>query len=125
EIVEQGRAQELLRAPQHPYTRNLLGSQVNSGQQRIPRRILSYQQQPEAHWLLPKKRDEAEGATPLLELKGIDVRYGTSRFFDRLRSIDRTFRATKGINLSIAPGETIGLVGESGCGKSSLAKTVA
>jgi peptide/nickel transport system ATP-binding protein/oligopeptide transport system ATP-binding protein len=35
-----------------------------------------------------------------------------------------TVHAVDGVNLSIAPGETLGLVGESGCGKSSLARCI-
>src|SRR5258705_3911116 len=33
-------------------------------------------------------------------------------------------KAVDGVNLAIAPGETLGLVGESGCGKSTVARLI-
>ena len=37
------------------------------------------------------------------------------------RTLDGTVRAVDGVSLEIKPGETLGLVGESGCGKSVTA----
>ncbi|MBT6449870.1 MAG: ATP-binding cassette domain-containing protein, partial [Verrucomicrobiales bacterium] len=34
-------------------------------------------------------------------------------------------KAVDGVSLTIMPGETLGLVGESGCGKSTFGKTIA
>ncbi|NCC51622.1 MAG: ATP-binding cassette domain-containing protein [Spartobacteria bacterium] len=59
---------------------------------------------------------------PLLELR--DVR---TWFPIRRGILSRTIghvRAVDGVNLSIHPGETVGLVGESGCGKTTLARTI-
>ncbi|NDC27590.1 MAG: ATP-binding cassette domain-containing protein, partial [Actinobacteria bacterium] len=49
---------------------------------------------------------------PTLELRDLRVAY-------RVRGIDR--EVLRGISLSIQPGEAYGLVGESGCGKSTAA----
>lgn len=48
-----------------------------------------------------------------LELRGVEVAY---------RRDGRTMLAVAGVDLAVAPGEVVGLVGESGCGKSSLAR---
>jgi len=45
----------------------------------------------------------------LLDIRGLSIRFYTPEGIGR---------AVEGVNLSIAPGETLGLVGESGCGKS-------
>ena len=47
-----------------------------------------------------------------LELDELDVAY-------RVRGIDR--QVLRGVSLAVRPGETVGLVGESGCGKSTAA----
>ena len=69
---------------------------------------------------------------PLLEIKQLEQRFDVSPgFWDRLH-IDKgrvrydkhIVHAVNGINLHINRGEVFGLVGESGCGKSTVAKTI-
>jgi peptide/nickel transport system ATP-binding protein/oligopeptide transport system ATP-binding protein len=61
-------------------------------------------------------------AVPLLEVNGL------KKYFPLRRGVfQRTVaevRAVDDISFSIAPGETLGLVGESGCGKSTAGKTI-
>jgi len=61
-----------------------------------------------------------ESAAALLELSGVTRSYTTKEGFFNRR--ERVVRAVAGVDLTVAPGETLGLVGESGCGKSTLAR---
>jgi peptide/nickel transport system ATP-binding protein len=54
-------------------------------------------------------------AAPLLEIRGLKVHFATD---------DGMVRAVDGVDLSIARGETLGVVGESGCGKTVSAMSV-
>ena len=57
----------------------------------------------------------------LLEVEDLKLHYPVrGGWFGRRRYV----RAVDGVSFSIRPGETVGLVGESGCGKSSLGRTI-
>ena len=59
---------------------------------------------------------------PILEIDGLTVSYALpSR---RLLGFAREFNAVDGVSLVIERGESLGLVGETGCGKSSLARAI-
>jgi peptide/nickel transport system ATP-binding protein len=64
-------------------------------------------------------------ADPLLEVEGLTKHYTTDEgFLDRLLGDTEVVRAVDGVDLEVREGETLGLVGESGCGKSSLGRTM-
>jgi peptide/nickel transport system ATP-binding protein len=66
----------------------------------------------------------APEGTPLLELSGI-VKHFPVRRSSLLSREHHVVHAVDGVSLQIRDGETLGLVGETGCGKSTLARTIA
>jgi peptide/nickel transport system ATP-binding protein len=58
----------------------------------------------------------------VLELRDVTVHFGGRRsLFSRRAPL---VKAVEGVDLTLAPGETVGLVGESGCGKSTLSNAI-
>ncbi len=102
-IVERGSAEQVLRSPRHPYTRGLLDSVPR--QSRAPR--CGVRHTPE----------------PLLEVRGLSKRFPLTRGLLAPRR-GETVRAVDDVSFSLAPGETLGLVGETGCGKSTTARLI-
>jgi oligopeptide transport system ATP-binding protein len=59
--------------------------------------------------------------TPLLEVRDLSVEYSVS---PALFGSKRRLHAVRQVGFKLAEGETLGIVGESGCGKSSLARAI-
>jgi peptide/nickel transport system ATP-binding protein len=63
----------------------------------------------------PSGADSAEAAAPLLEARNLSTHFYTERGL---------FRAVDGVSFKVSRGKTVGLVGESGCGKSVTSLSV-
>jgi peptide/nickel transport system ATP-binding protein len=121
-VVEQQDVRGLFAAPAHPYTRRLIRSTPHAAS--TVRDLLPEEQR------LPMPRPAADAAdmgTPLLEVRDlVKVFDAPGGLLARLRgaSAPQAFRAVDGVSFSLARGESVGLVGESGCGKSTTSAMI-
>jgi microcin C transport system ATP-binding protein len=99
-IVEQGAVDDVFSQPQHPYTRRLIDSKP-------VRDVLE-----PAH--------DAQAA-PEMQAQGLRVSYAVPRPGFRGWFKPGEFTAVHGADFTLMPGQTLGVMGESGSGKSSLA----
>ncbi|ESX03995.1 MULTISPECIES: ABC transporter ATP-binding protein [unclassified Mesorhizobium] len=108
-MVEEGTTSDIFARPQADYTRELLAAvpRIGSGVGR------------------QKSRDAIDVLKPanVAEVNDLHVRFDLrGGIFGR---VTRRVHAVEGVSFSIAPNETLALVGESGCGKSTTAKALA
>jgi ABC-type glutathione transport system ATPase component len=105
QIVEQAPSQQILTGGQasHPYTQALLRAMPTL--------------EP------PPEREQAQAPEPLLEVRELVKRFPVTRgvvFQRRVAAVE----AVAGVSFQLRCGETLGLVGETGCGKSTTARLI-
>jgi oligopeptide/dipeptide ABC transporter ATP-binding protein len=71
----------------------------------------------------PPPRVDRQGQTPLIKLVGVKKYFPIRRGILIQKTVGNV-HAVDGIDLEVYPGETVGLVGETGCGKSTLARVI-
>jgi glutathione transport system ATP-binding protein len=127
EKVEEGTAETIFKSPTQPYTRALLAAVPKLGALRnedLPRKFPLPGAAPLPAESAPATtaRDGRRVGAPLLRVRRLTTRFDVrSGFFGRVR---RRVHAVEQVSFDLAAGETLALVGESGCGKSTTGRSL-
>ncbi len=121
-IVEEGPVQELFLRPKHPYTKGLLNCRpiLHAKGKRLP--VVSDFMGHKVHHESPKPVVATTDREPLIQVEHCRVWYPAKKSFLG-RPLSYT-KAVDDVSFEIYRGETLGLVGESGCGKTTLGRAV-
>ncbi|MBL7776691.1 MAG: ABC transporter ATP-binding protein [Chitinophagales bacterium] len=142
-IVEQGKVLDIFGNPQHPYTKSLLACRPPLGKRlsKLPT-VVDFMEETEngevieknksvaeainavviSEQEIQKRRDEVFARKPILQLKNVQTWFPAKKdFFGRVQEY---VKAVDDVSFDVFEGETLGLVGESGCGKTTLGRTI-
>lgn len=138
QIVEQGTVSDIFRNPQHPYTKGLLAcrppldvrlkklpvvsdfwKQNEAGGMSVPDAVKSLEISSEERKI---SHARLYASSPILRVENLSKHYSGRKTLLFRKS--EPVKAVDDVSFEVYPGETLGLVGESGCGKTTLGRTI-
>ena len=141
-VVEAGGIKDIFLNPQHPYTMALLSCRPSAASKgkRLPVISDFLGEEQGMRYEVSGVRDEVSGnryevsgekkdqpvdlliTTPLLRVENLKVYFPVKKNF--LGKTTKEFKAVDDVSFEVQKGETLGLVGESGCGKTTLGRSL-
>jgi len=129
QVVETAKSETIFKAPSHRYTRKLMRATPRPG---VTLRDLLPDEEAQSARPIVKLNGKGDGAKPLLLVEKLVKEYPRNDAGGTLKKLfgpkpalkPDNFKAVDGISFSVARGESVGLVGESGCGKSTTSMMV-
>lgn len=127
-IVEQGNAKQIFKSPKHNYTKALINSKPSLKERlkTLPTvqdfisdvsfdEVYSKEERTEFHTKIYSNE-------PLLEVKNLSTYFSSGKNW--ILGKETIVKAVNDVSFKLFEGETLGLVGESGCGKTTLGRTI-
>ena len=125
-VIEKGNNKQIFRNPKNEYTKALLSLIINDKKRliklpTIESLLKNFKEKSESI----KKREERfkiiYSNKPILEIKNLTKYYSNSK---NIFVKNKDFKALDNVNINLYKGETLGVIGESGSGKTSLSNVI-
>lgn len=121
-VVEQGTATQVLQSPQQAYTKALLACRPSAADKGKRLSVVADFMHELPATLPPQSKPHTISNTNLLTVNNLKVWFETMR--NTMGKATAYFKAVDDVSFHVQKGEVLGLVGESGCGKSTIGKSL-
>ena len=126
EVMESGTLEDIFHEPKHPYLKALLRAvprfHMKPGERLVP--IREIKQRDDSAFLSKAQVHDNHGGGTLLKVEHVSKNFTIRKAGLLNRDMEGSLLAVDDVSFTVRRGECLGLVGESGCGKTTLSKMI-